>query len=228
MENRTLSYEEVMAMMAENAKGFAELREQQKKQAEENAKRAEENAKGFAELRATQKKNEEENAKRAEENAKGWAKLQEALNKTNEMVNGTSDSNGKFSETYFYNSLFNSMRFGGKDFDEIEKGMKRAKKLPDGEKLKGEYDVVMYNGDTVALIEIKYKVRRKDIETLSGVQVNVFRQLFPQYADYKFYLGIAGMSFEGNTEKEALEKGIGILRPRGENVEILDSNLKAY
>ncbi|MDR0303317.1 MAG: hypothetical protein LBH98_00880, partial [Chitinispirillales bacterium] len=170
MEEWRERLDRIEALMNENAKGFVELRKQQ-----------EENAKGFAELR------------------KFLDEVGERIDKTNEIVNGTSESNGKFSEAYFYNSLFNSMRFGGKDFDEIEKGMKRTKKLPNGEKLKGEYDVVMYNGDTVALIEIKYKVRKKDLETLAGTQINVFRQLFPQYVKHKFYLGIAGMSFEDNT-----------------------------
>jgi hypothetical protein len=36
------------------------------------------------------------------------------------------------------------------------------------------------------------------------------------------------MSFEDNTEEEALRQGIGVLRPSGENVEILDENLKIY
>ncbi|MDR0304009.1 MAG: hypothetical protein LBH98_04455 [Chitinispirillales bacterium] len=198
-----------------------------KRQAEASSQ-IKENDKRFAESREQQKKRDEELDKRFAKLGKFLDEVGERIDKINEIVNGTSESNGKFSETYFYNSLFNSMRFGGKDFDEIEKGMKRARKLPDGEKLRGEYDVVMYNGDTVALIEIKYKVRNKDIETLTGKQVNVFRQLFPQYAEHKFYLGIAGMSFEGDAEEEALKQGVGILRPSGENVEILDKDLKAY
>jgi len=202
-EKKTLTFEELMA-------GFAEIRELQK-----------ENARGFAELRELQKKNEEESKRE-------WAELKKQISDTRRDVDGIGESNGKFSETYFYNTLLNSMRFGGKDFDEIEKGMKRAKKLPDGKKLTGEYDVVMYNGNTIALIEVKYKVRKNHIENLKTKQVSVFKELFPQYAKFDFYLGIAGLSFEDDTEKEALEQGIGILRPKGESVEIIDDNLKAY
>jgi hypothetical protein len=36
------------------------------------------------------------------------------------------------------------------------------------------------------------------------------------------------MSFEGNTETEALKRGVGIMRPKGENVEIIDKDLKVY
>jgi hypothetical protein len=202
-ENKMLTYEELM-------KSFVEIRE------------------SFAELRELQKKNEEKNEKwfekmekQQEETAKSFAELHKELG-------GIGDSNGKFSEAYFYNSLFNSMHFGGKDFDNIDKGLKRSKKLPDGNKLTGEYDVVMYNGNTIALIEVKYKVKKNHIENLKTNQVKMFKELFPQYANFDFYLGIAGLSFEDNTEKEALEQGIGVLRPKGENVEIIDDNLKVY
>jgi hypothetical protein len=147
-------------------------------------------------------------------------------NKT--KIEGIGESNGKFSESYFYNTLLNSMKFGGKNFDEIDKGLKRAKKMPDGKKLKGEYDVVMYNGDTIALIEVKYKVQEEHIEKLRTKQLSVFKQFFPQYKDYNFYLGIAGLAFEEGTEDMAKYYGIGILRPKGESVEILDKKLKVY
>ncbi|MCL1945863.1 MAG: hypothetical protein FWF51_01740 [Chitinivibrionia bacterium] len=218
------TFEEFMtamkALREENERSFAEIREQQ----EENAKNMAENMKGFAELRELQEKNEkffERVEKQQEENAKSFAELHKELG-------GIGDSNGKFCESYFYSTLFNSMHFGGKDFDNIDKGLKRSKKLPDGKKLTGEYDVVMYNGNTIALIEVKYKVKKNHIENLKTNQVKMFKELFPQYANFDFYLGIAGLSFEDNTEKEALEQGIGILRPKGENVEIIDDNLKVY
>lgn len=141
---------------------------------------------------------------------------------------GIGESNGKFSETYFYNTLFDSMRFGGMDFDRVDKGLKRAQRTPEGTKVVGEYDVVMYNGDAIVLIEVKYRVRKEDITNLVDKQISNFKHLFPQYANHRFYLGIAGLSFEEKVEAEALCRGIGILRPKGENVEILDQNLKIY
>jgi hypothetical protein len=141
---------------------------------------------------------------------------------------GIGESNGKFSETYFYNALFDSMSFGGINFDQVDKGLKRAQRTPEGTKVVGEYDVVMYNGDAIALIEVKYRVRKEHVTNLVDKQISNFKRLFPQYAGHNYYLGIAGLSFEENVEAEALSRGIGILRPKGENVEILDQNLKAY
>ncbi|MCL1947459.1 MAG: hypothetical protein FWF51_09990 [Chitinivibrionia bacterium] len=252
-EKKILTFEEIMAGFAEtmkgfariekqqeeNAKGFAELKELQKRNEEERKRNEEERKRNEEERKRNEEKNEEERKRNEEKNeeerkrneeksAKEWADLRESIKEMSKEIGGIGDSNGKFSETYFYNSLLNSMHFGGKDFDEIDKGLKRSKKLPNGDKLKGEYDVVMYNGNTIALIEVKYKVKKNHIVNLTTKQVKVFKELFPQYAKFDFYLGLAGLSFEDGIEKEALEQGIGILKPKGENVEIIDDNLKIY
>jgi len=207
MEDRKImTYEEIMA-------AFARIEKMQ----EETAKSSAEARKELAEMRELEK-----------ERAAKMEKLEKQALDTGILVTGIGESNGRFSETYFYNTLLNSMRFGGKDFDEIDKGLKRSRKLPGGGNLKGEYDVIMYNGNTIALIEVKYRVRKDHIEDLTTKQVNVFKELFPQYAKFDFYLGIAGLSFEDGTESDALKRGIGILKPKGESVEIIDDNLKVY
>ncbi|MDR0303700.1 MAG: hypothetical protein LBH98_02885, partial [Chitinispirillales bacterium] len=66
------------------------------------------NAKDFAESREQQKKRDEELDKRFADIGKFLDEVGERIDKTNEIFNGTSESNGKFSEAYFYNSLFNS------------------------------------------------------------------------------------------------------------------------
>jgi hypothetical protein len=217
MEKKIPTYEEFMAMLDRQAVEAAE-------RAAEADKRA---AKAEEEMEALREQMEETD-RRMKETDRQMKETDKRIFGINEKVEGIGESNGRFSESYFYNSLYNSMAFGGKNFDAIEKGLKRAQKQPDGKKIKGEYDVVMYNGDTIALIEVKYKVQKEHFEKLRTKQLSVFKELFPQYKDYSFYLGIAGLSFEDGTEKTAEEYGIGILRPKGESVEILDKKLKVY
>ena len=143
-------------------------------------------------------------------------------------IGGIGESNGKFSESYFFDYLSDTSQFGGKVYDEVEKGVRRTQKMPDGKKLKTEFDVVMYNKDSIALVEVKYRVRKDDIKYLIEKQVDNFKRIYPFYANYVFYLGIAGMSFEEDVERDALINGVGILRPKGENVEVIDGHLRAY
>jgi hypothetical protein len=78
------------------------------------------------------------------------------------------------------------------------------------------------------LIEIKHKVHPNDIEKLKTKKVENFRVLFPEYASYKIYLGIGGMSIPQDIAELALENGIAILRQKGEIASIEAKMLKAY
>jgi hypothetical protein len=87
---------------------------------------------------------------------------------------------------------------------------------------------VLYNGESVALIEIKYKARPEDLEKMVDKKVPNFRELFPYYNDYKVYLGLGSMSFNPYVCAKAQELGIGLLKQVGETVEAEPGFVKAY
>jgi hypothetical protein len=110
----------------------------------------------------------------------------------------------------------------------MEEGVNRKRRLPDGTKIKGEYDLVLYNGTSIALIEAKNRVRKDDLEKLLDVQLPRFKLFYPQYKDYTYYLGLCGMSFEDGVEAEALSRGIATLKPNGESLESNETTVKAW
>ena len=150
----------------------------------------------------------------------------EQIKEISKQIGGITKSNGKVAEATIYNSLERDMTFAGIEFDAIEKNKKlHSKKL----NLKGEYDVVMYNGDTLAIIEIKYNVEKGDVnEFIDKKKVEKFRLLFPEYKDYKIMLGIGGMNFENEAEKEAERYGIGVIKVVGDKVEYYTDGIKIY
>ncbi len=56
------------------------------------------------------------------------------------------------------------------------------------------------------MIEVKHKLRKKDVDKLLNKKVDDFRKLFPLYKDYKIILGVGGGSFEDVAEEEAKEQ----------------------
>jgi len=156
---------------------------------------------------------------------KSIQELSEKLKKTDEIVNGIAKSNGDMAEQTIYNSLERDMTFAGVEFEDIDKNRKRKSKSL---KLEGEYDVVMENGNTIAIIETKYKVRKKDVSELLTQKLDSFRKLFPYYSDYKILLGVGGMSFDDDAIKEAKENGIGIIKIIGDKVEYHTEGIKTY
>jgi len=150
------------------------------------------------------------------------------VNDVKSNVNGISDSNGEFAEEYFYTSLKRKMEFAGVHFDEIDKGFKLLKKMPNGERLKDQFDIVMLNDDAVAIIEVKYTARKGYPAIMVNQKVPNFRILFPDYAGYKIYLGLGALSISDEVAKEAKELGIGLLRQVGETVEYETNWVRAY
>ena len=113
---------------------------------------------------------------------------------------------------------------GGIKFDAINKNVSFSKKG-----INGEFDIVLVNGDAIGLVESKYKVTQANIKDLITKKPSSFRLLFPEFKEYKFYLGIAGMSFENKgVEDQAHKAGIAILKQKGDVLLVDDSNLKVY
>ena len=151
-------------------------------------------------------------------------KTNKAVTQTNISINGIAKSNGMFAEETIYNALAKDMAFGGIKFDDIDRNVKLHSKFLN---LKGEFDVVLLNGDTLAIIETKYKVRREDVSELVDKPDN-FRKLFPTYNNYKILLGIGGLCFENDVIEDAQKQGIGVLKIDNDTIEYFTNNLKKY
>ena len=118
------------------------------------------------------------------------AKTDETLKKMGIHLGGITDNIGMTTEEYFYNSLFENPKLGNIKFDSISKNIHTKTK-----RLEDEYDIVMYNGNCIALIECKYKAHENDVKKLIDKKVGNFRILYPDFKDYSIYLGIASFSF---------------------------------
>lgn len=215
---------------AQQAKLSAELNAQlAKSSAEWNARQAKIDAQ-FAKTDAQIARNEELQAKSSIELEAKLAKTDTQLAKTDAKLKeigiqlGNIGCNlGVVAEEFFYYTLKDKMKFGNIKFDRIYLNMFGSKKGLDD-----EFDIVMYNGKSIAIIEIKHKVHPNDLLKLKTNKIANFKSLFPDYADYKVYLGIGGFSVPQDIEDLAKEDGIAVLRQKGEIAEILDKNLVAY
>ena len=239
-EKKILTYEEIMALfmasekrmaehdkrMVQHDKEMSELREQQKRNEEKSEKE-------LAELREQQKRNEEKSEKELaelRELQKATEKqmkendeyLTKKLDRLNEVVNGVSNNIGNHAEQYFQDVFSRKKELGGEKYDKLIRNLKAESKES------CEFDIFLVNGQSVAIIEVKNRIHPNFVETVANDKVSQFRKYFPEYKDYKLYLGIAGFSFDDSVIEEAKECGIGIIRQVGDAVEIDDKNLKAY
>ena len=94
--------------------------------------------------------------------------------------------------------------------------------------MKGEYDIILFNGDTVLLVEVKNKIRDKDIKNLKDKQIKNFRELFPNYKNYKIYGAIAGFTIKKDLIKKAKDNGFFVLQKKGELLVEEHNKIKSY
>jgi hypothetical protein len=157
------------------------------------------------------------------ETDKRMEKFDMRMKKLQEQMGGLENNHGSFAEEYFFNSFEDGKQnFFGEAFDEIEKNLK-----PKNMNLKDEYDIVMYNHHSVAIIDVKFKAHENDIPKVIK-KAETFRILCPDYKDFKIYIGLASLSFYKELEQACLDQGIAIIKQVGDNVVINDSGLKVF
>ncbi len=157
------------------------------------------------------------------ETDKRFAKTEAQVERTSKELSNVGHNNGDYAEYYFYNALETSKTFAGISYDYVDRNVKhRTKRLQD------EFDIVMYNGNSIALIECKYKAHENDLTKLVEKKVSNFRELNPDYANYTIYCGLASFSFYPKLEQQALDLGVAVLKQKGDLMEVNASTLRAY
>jgi len=145
------------------------------------------------------------------------------MKKMQEQVGGWANNHGFFAEEYFVNSFENGKQnFFGEKFDEMIDHVKGIKKG-----FKDEYDILLINGKSIGIIEIKYKAHENDVPKVLR-KAETFRVNFPEYKNHQIYLGLATMTFYPELEQECINQGIAVIKQVGDTVVIHDTNLKVF
>ncbi len=173
----------------------------------------------FAETQAQIVKTEAQIAKTEAQIAKTEAQVE----RTSKELSNVGHNNGDYAEDYFYNSLSETMVFAGVKYDSISKNIHIKR-----HRLEDEFDVIMYNGNSIALIECKYKAHEKDLKKLVKKKVSNLRELNTDYANYRIYCGLASFSFYAELEQQALDLGVAVLKQKGDLMEVNASTIRAY
>jgi hypothetical protein len=143
------------------------------------------------------------------------------IKKVNETLGAWANNQGSFAEEYFINSFENGKKnFFGERFDEIWQRVT-------GMKVKDEYDILLVNGQSIGIVEIKYKAHENDVEKVLK-KAQTFRINYPDYVNHRIYLGLASMAFYPELEQECIRNGIAIVKQVGDTVVINDEHLKIF
>jgi len=139
-------------------------------------------------------------------------------------LGGISNSNGEMAEDYFYSAFRADKTFANEKFDKVKRN--QAYKKNDVE---AEFDLILFNGKSAALIEVKYNAKPDNISVEKIIsRVAVFKILYPEYQNHKIYLGVAAMSFKKGLEERLHKAGIATIRQIGKKMVRFDKDVKAF
>ena len=151
------------------------------------------------------------------------ANFEKRMKKFDETVGSWANNQGAFAEEYFFNSFENGRQnFFGEKYDRIMKNVKGLDYVIDD-----EYDILLINGKSVGIVEVKFKVHENDIPKVIR-KAETFRVNHPNYTNHQIYLGLATMAFYPGLEQECISRGIAVIKQVGDTVVINDTHLRAY
>jgi hypothetical protein len=177
-----------------------------------------------------------ENERRMQENERilneKFAETDRRMQETDRMIKelsrrmgGIDENQGHHAEQYFQDILAGKLTFGGQKYDTMIPNLECFGK---GGVSLIEFDIVLVNGKSVAIIETKNRIHPKFVRQFVEERLPKFRAHFPGFSKYKAYLGIAGFSFSKKVMDEARKYGMGVIRQSGDSVEISTERLKVY
>ena len=142
------------------------------------------------------------------------AETSRKVDKVSTLLGNIGQNQGAVAEEFFFNSLEAKPVLGGVRYDEVIDNVKGF-----NGKLRGEYDVVMVNGKSVALVEVKYAVHPDDIaKTIKGI--SSYKTVFPHHKDFDVYGAIAGFKISKEVAESAKAQGLIVLTRVGDVMEI--------
>jgi len=207
--------------MEEFFRGMEELRESQKKTDESLRKVHEE----ILELKESQKKTDEQILELRE----AQKKTDEHLNRTDENINKTEEQlkktikklddigaklgemgivQGKIAEDLFYRNVRHVFSQKNMPFSDVRRNLKK--------KGGGEYDNVAVENKTVLVVSIKNKLERYMIDSFLNEKLPKFRQIFPQYRDFRLLGGVGALVMDDGVGRYAEKKGLYVMTQNGE------------
>ncbi len=144
-------------------------------------------------------------------------KLTAQTKNINSELAGIGKTNGLIAEYIFYRHFKRNMNLESMFFNYIDRNVHRKK-----DDIEGEYDIILYNDNKILVVEVKYFFRMKYLKKFYETELEKFKILFPNYANYKIYGAIAALHFEPEVIEEAKSRGLYVLKEEDKQITILN------
>ena len=144
---------------------------------------------------------------------KELAELTRATRDMRKETGGMNNTQGRATEEFFLRALDKERRLGDLEFKHIRANVRA---FDHGQE--AEFDILMTNGEVVAVIEVKHKLRCEDVERMHDWTLPNFRRFMREYDDNTLAPAMACIIAQRNALALAHKYGYAVLRPGGQKV----------
>jgi len=138
------------------------------------------------------------------------------MKRTDEKINklgGLGSNIGESTEIFFYHGFKENPSLNGVSFEEAVHNI-RARR--------GQYDIVLYSQNCVAVIEVKHKFHPRDAQIFVDEKLPKFKKLFPEHKNDQLYGAIAGFIIPQDAIDIAEKAGLFVFCQSGSNMKNLN------
>jgi hypothetical protein len=146
------------------------------------------------------------------------AKTSKKIDRLGELLGNMANNQGDIAEEFFYRSFKKNPILNGIKFDNVTRHLKNCIAG-----IEDEYDIVLINGNSVAIIEVKAKAHKNDLEKMMTKKVINFPILFSHYKNYQLYAGVATLVTNVELIEKAQELGLFLITQQGKHAEIVNN-----
>ena len=156
---------------------------------------------------------ERKREKREQKREREWEKIEKIVSSVGKIVGGMGETQGRLAEDFFYEALSKTRHIGHLKFPDIRPNVKVDR--DDG---RAEYDLVMNNGRYVAIVEVKLRLRKTDVEKVNKTLMPNAKRLLPEVRGRILVPVVAGMTADADAVALAHKYGYVVLSPDGQKV----------
>jgi hypothetical protein len=139
------------------------------------------------------------------------------------LLGNFEESPEKEAKEFFFDSLKENPQIADIKFDILYRNLNGNK-----DKISDEFDLVLVNGDTLALIEVKTKAHLDLVDKMIEKKIPNLKALFSVFKNYKIYAGIASLVTYPDLIKKVNEKGLFLLTQQGKHLEMINPPLQHW
>ena len=148
------------------------------------------------------------------ENDRRMEKLDRAVAEATRAVNALTTRWGRFVEELVEPAVVRLFQERGIDVKEKHPRVSVTRK-----EIAMEIDILAVDTTDVVLVECKSRLSKDDVDEFIEKLQN-FKIAFPAYKNYQVYGAVAGIEINQGVDRYAYQKGLFVIRPSGETVEI--------